>query len=670
MADDVGAAGGSAPPAEAPPGGHGAGRERRARPPRQARPEFRSSRHSFLSAAAIHGLDRCDRLATRRLSQAYQASADQRDLLHPMTRVTLEWRDIVHTVAPPYTLADRAGGRARPPPQPLLRSVSGLAQPGQVVALMGPSGAGKTSLLRILAGRVPCSAHGGTVLVNGAPRAADFRLVSAYVEQHSGALDSLMTAREHLEFAARLGLPRRYTPAEKRERVEHVLAILGLDSIADVVVGDMARGGISKGQRKRLSIAAELIREPKVLFLDEPTSGLDATTARTLVAHLQQLAIIDAVTVVLSVHQPRMSVLSKFDAILLLSYGQTIFWGTIDEALFFFERQGMPCPETRNPAELFLEIAAARPQQPREYARLQAMVAHWGARGGGAPPPPAGCPAARTAFAWNTPWWAEYRVLLAREYLHFHRSGARLAIVLVENVLIGCVAGFVWFQMPTDEFAGVQNRVGLLSFFQRDRTVTLAAVAATLLARDKLVAERCGSLHRVSSFYAAYMTFAYGLELVTSCIGYTCLYYIAGLRYTPFTAYLTFIGLYALVLLTAFPVGVMAACLAPDFHLAAIGSLLFWMLAFLFGGVVLNSDRITWVLRWLRYLSPTYYYCSGTCQNEFLGQTIFGQPGSFWLAQYALDDVPVVWCAGALIMINAALHTGAYMAMRHRTRAR
>ncbi|MCJ1449871.1 hypothetical protein MMC28_000199 [Mycoblastus sanguinarius] len=174
----------------------------------------------------------------------------------------------------------------------ILSNIDGYAEDGQLTAPMGPSGSGKTTLLNVLAHRKPASrlevsAH---VTVNGsAVSRQSLQNMSSYVEQEDALIGSL-TVRETLSFAARLSLPSTVSSNERRRRVDQLLHAFGLQNQAHTIVGTPIRKGISDGQKRRLSIASQLITAPKILFLDEPTSGLDSTASYEVIKYLKSIA--------------------------------------------------------------------------------------------------------------------------------------------------------------------------------------------------------------------------------------------------------------------------------------------------------------------------------------------------------------------------------------------
>ena len=154
---------------------------------------------------------------------------------------------------------------------------------------MGPSGSGKTTLLNVLARRTR-SNHTGECYVNNTKlNNEDFGHISSYVEQEDALIGSV-TVWETLQFAADLALPQSVKRREKHQRIQTLLDAFGIQNQASTLVGTPIRKGISGGQKRRVSVASQLITCPKILFLDEPTSGLDSTSSYEVIAYLRQLA--------------------------------------------------------------------------------------------------------------------------------------------------------------------------------------------------------------------------------------------------------------------------------------------------------------------------------------------------------------------------------------------
>ncbi|XP_072963687.1 ABC transporter G family member 11-like [Typha angustifolia] len=236
--------------------------------------------------------------------------------------------------------------------QTVLEGLTGYAEPGTLTALMGPSGSGKSTLLDSLAGRLATNAFlSGTILLNGRKTKLSFG-TAAYVTQDDNLLGTL-TVRETISYSARLRLPDKMPREEKKALVEGTIVEMGLQDCADTMVGNWHLRGISGGEKRRVSIAMEILMRPRLLFLDEPTSGLDSASAFFVTQTLRGLAR-DGRTVIASIHQPSSEVFELFDRLYLLSGGKTVYFGQASEAHQFFAEAGFPCPSLRNPSDHFL----------------------------------------------------------------------------------------------------------------------------------------------------------------------------------------------------------------------------------------------------------------------------------------------------------------------------
>lgn len=208
--------------------------------------------------------------------------------------------------------------------------VSAHFEAGTVSAVLGPSGSGKTTLLSTIAGRIDAAVrrrHGknGCARFNG--QVVDDRDISAicsFVPQHDTALLEQLTAQETLQYAACLRLPQRISVKEKMERADTVQRQMGLKYSTNTV------RNMSGGEKRRLSMAVQMLSDPAVLILDEPTSGLDAFIAATIIELLQVLAD-EGRTIIMVVHQPRWRLLEQCAKLLLLNNdGRQAFFGSAD----------------------------------------------------------------------------------------------------------------------------------------------------------------------------------------------------------------------------------------------------------------------------------------------------------------------------------------------------
>ncbi|CAA3031746.1 ABC transporter G family member 15-like, partial [Olea europaea subsp. europaea] len=244
------------------------------------------------------------------------------------------------------------GNFGQGPTKKLLHGLNGYAEPGRIMAVMGPSGSGKSTLLDSLAGRLSNNVvMSGNILLNGKKRRLDYGVV-AYVTQEDVLLGTL-TVRETLTYSAYLRLPTTMSREEVKGIIEGTIIEMGLQDCADRQIGNWQLRGISGGEKKRLSIALEILIRPRIMFLDEPTSGLDSAAAFFVIQAIKNVAR-DGRTVISSVHQPSSEVFALFDDLYLLSGGETVYFGEAKMAIKFFAEAGFPCPSRRNPSDHFL----------------------------------------------------------------------------------------------------------------------------------------------------------------------------------------------------------------------------------------------------------------------------------------------------------------------------
>ena len=299
-----------------------------------------------------------------------EKEGDDAEFSIPFTPVDLSFDNLVYEVT-----ASTSKDKLR-----LLNEVSGVFRAGRMCALMGSSGAGKTTLMDVIAMRKTSGEISGKIELNGFEQErVSFLRSSGYVEQFDVQQPEL-TVRETVAFSARLRLdannPAIGDDATKMRYVDHVLEIMELTDISTLQVGSFEEGGLTFEQRKRLAIACELAGSPSVIFLDEPTSGLDSRGALVVIRALRRIAD-SGRTVVATIHQPSAAVFDMFDDLILLKKGgNVVFFGELGEesnkmVTYFEDRGAKPIEHGENaPAWVLRAYAGEHTSNDADWGEL------------------------------------------------------------------------------------------------------------------------------------------------------------------------------------------------------------------------------------------------------------------------------------------------------------
>ncbi|KAK4772009.1 hypothetical protein SAY86_013784 [Trapa natans] len=238
----------------------------------------------------------------------------------------------------------------------LLRCITGTLKPGRITAVMGPSGAGKTSFLSALAGKAMGCSMTGVIMINGKKESIhSYKKITGFVPQDD-IVHGNLTVGENLWFSATCRLAANMPKAEKVLIVERVVQSLGLQSVRDSLVGTVEKRGISGGQRKRVNVGLEMVMEPSLLILDEPTSGLDSSSSQLLMRALRHEAL-EGVNICMVVHQPSYALFQMFnDLILLARGGFIVYHGPVKNVEEYFSGIGINVPDRVNPPDHFIDF--------------------------------------------------------------------------------------------------------------------------------------------------------------------------------------------------------------------------------------------------------------------------------------------------------------------------
>lgn len=361
---------------------------------------------------------------------------------------------------------------------------------------------------------------------NGAiPSSSVVRSVCSYVCQDDDALLPSLTVRETLRFAAGLRLPKHLSRAEKNARAEETLLKLGLKDCADNLVGSELVKGISGGEKRRVSIAVQILTDPRVLLLDEPTSGLDAFTASSIMDVLRGLAE-EGRTVILTIHQARSDLFKHFGNVLLLARGGApVYAGPGTGMLSHFESLGYPCPQTTNPADFALDLITIDLQhsdkEETTRQKVHDLINSWSAKEFATSSQAAAIatPASLGLLVRSpAPFYVAYPLLVRRATLNFRRQPPLLIARIMQVIGLGIILTLFFAPLHHDYYS-VQTRLGFLQEFAAFYFVgMLQNVAVYPDEKAVFYRELEDGAYGIEAFFCQYTTGEVPFEIVTSFI--------------------------------------------------------------------------------------------------------------------------------------------------------
>ncbi|XP_046639058.1 ATP-binding cassette sub-family G member 1-like [Daphnia pulicaria] len=406
----------------------------------------------------------------------------------------------------------------------ILHKMSGAFKSGQLTAILGPSGAGKTSLMNILAG-LKTSGVEGRVQVNGAERDLKiFRKRSAYITQKDHLLSNL-TVDEYMLAAAHLKLGNGVSNKKKESIIENVMTTLGLNE-----TGQTRISCLSGGECKRLSIALELVNNPTILFLDEPTSGLDSSSSFQCVSLLRDLAR-SGRTVVTTIHQPSSRLLEHFDHLYIVAGGSCMYQGPVQSLVPYLHTMNLNCPSYHNPADFAMDIASG--EYGDVLSRLVTGIENGRLIYQESPTPTLASPSLShdTGFydededvnmldgnkkmkkknktqnerlIYAAPFHTQVAVLLGRTWRTIWREKMLTMLRFAAHIVVSILMGMLYWRVG-DDAAVIYNNAGLLFFNQL--FILFAAMMPTIvtfpLERKVLVREHLNHWYSLKAYYLA-----------------------------------------------------------------------------------------------------------------------------------------------------------------------
>ncbi|KAF8010615.1 hypothetical protein BT93_J1302 [Corymbia citriodora subsp. variegata] len=487
----------------------------------------------------------------------------------------------------------------------LLSKVSGVFSPGVLTALVGSSGAGKTTLMDVLAGRKTGGYIEGEIRISGHPKEQHtFARVSGYVEQNDI-----------------------HSP---QEFVEEVMKLVELDMLRHALVGLPGSSGLSTEQRKRLTIAVELVANPSIIFMDEPTSGLDARAA-AIVMRTVRNTVDTGRTVVCTIHQPSIDIFEAFDELLLMKRGGCVIYGgklgTNSQILIdYFQgiNEITPIQSGYNPATWMLEVTTPAAEQKigadfadiyknsDQFRGVEATIERLSV-------PPAGSKPLKFDTMYSQDQLSQFFICLWKQNLVYWRSPQYNAVRLFFTTLSALILGSVFWDIgskresPQDLFMVMGALYASCLFLGVNNASSVQPIVS--IERTVFYREKAAGMYSPLSYAAAQGLVEIPYVAVQSIIYGVITYFMVNFERTARKFFLFLVFMFLTFTYFTF-YGMMAVGLTPSQHLAAVISSAFYSLWNLLSGFLVPKPNIPGWWIWFYYICPVAWTLRGIISSQ------------------------------------------------------
>ncbi|XP_027367782.1 pleiotropic drug resistance protein 2-like isoform X3 [Abrus precatorius] len=512
----------------------------------------------------------------------------------------------------------------------LLRDCSGAFRPGVLTALVGVTGAGKTTLMDVLAGRKTGGYVEGSISISGYPKnQATFARITGYCEQNDIHSPNI-TVYESVVFSSWLRLGKEVKRETRKMFVEEVMNLVELHPVRNFLVGLPGIDGLSTEQRKRLTIAVELVANPSIIFMDEPTSGLDARAAAIVMRTVRNTADTGR-TIVCTIHQPSIDIFEAFDELLLMKRGgQIIYSGPLGQQsqklIEYFEAiPGVPrIKHGYNPATWILEISSPAVESRLKvdfaelynkselYQRNQELIKELSM-------PLEGTKDINFPTKYSLSFITQCKACLWKQHLSYWRNPQYNAVRYFMSIFVGVIFGLIFWKKgdKTDKEQDLMNLMGATfsAIFFLGATNTASVQPVIAIERTVFYRERAAGMYSALPYAIAQVAIECIYVAIQSLTFTLILYSMMGFPWQA-DKFLWFYYFMFMSFVTFTLYGMMTMALTPNPQIAAIIMSFFLVFWNIFSGFIIPKSQIPIWWRWYYWACPTAWTMYGLLTSQ------------------------------------------------------
>ncbi|XP_043695113.1 pleiotropic drug resistance protein 1-like [Telopea speciosissima] len=552
----------------------------------------------------------------------------KRGMVLPFEPLSFTFDEIRYSVDMPQEMKARGVTEDR---LELLRGVSGAFRPGVLTSLMGVSGAGKTTLMDVLAGRKTGGYIEGSIKVSGYPKKQEtFARISGYCEQND-IHSPHVTVYESLVYSAWLRLAPEINSSTRKMFIEEVMDLVELDSLREALIGLPGVNGLSTEQRKRITIAVELVANPSIIFMDEPTSGLDARAAAIVMRTVRNI-VDTGRTVVCTIHQPSIDIFDAFDELFLLKQGgEEIYVGPMGKhachLIKYFEgiKGVSKITDGYNPATWMLEVTTTAQEaalgvnfaeiykNSELYRRNKEMIDELSK-------PTTGSKDLYFSTQYSQSFFIQCIACLWKQHWSYWRNPPYTFVRMFFTTFIALMLGSMFWglgsktQREQDLFNAMGSMYSAVIFLGIQNGGSVQPIVD--IERTVFYRERAAGMYSALAYAFAQVTIEIPHIFVQTLIYGVIVYSMIGFQWTVAKFFWYIFFMYFTLLYFTF-YGMMTVGITPNQHIASIVSSAFYAIWNLFSGFIIPRPRIPIWWRWYYWACPVAWTLYGLVVSQF-----------------------------------------------------